>query len=253
MKHFRFLLLFSLFSYQTYAQSAWTSRNLSVFAGLWPGSLAMSGDAYQAAGIQQEYRLVPVFLGVDYALPLNRRWQYFLSAQVSPTEIVGYTTLESPQPLSPGLYRLETVSYDQRHWQGLAGGGLHYYAIARREVGLRLNAALFGAYTQTSAAPGRGIQLPDPSGSTLIYGGEVQHEVYRSIVPVGRLGAGVHYRPLFAPRFTVGAELYYYGSPDFVRGSWTRDQPGTTTLGTSGTYQGGFNHLIMSLQASFSF
>jgi hypothetical protein len=253
MKYFLSALLLSLIGHFANAQSFAQPRSIQVHAGLWQASPAMSGSAYNTAGIRQEYRQSPLFFGIDYAGALGKRWQYFLSVQASRHEITGWTTLEPPQPLGTNVVRLQTVTYEQASWQWMAGGGAHYYLISKKEFALRLNAGLFGSYANSQTTRGRSINLPTSSGSDWSMGGEVQHEVYRSVIPVGRFGAGAHYRPRFAPRFTVGAELHYYRSPDFVRGNWTRNLPNTSTLATSGNYQGGLNNLVLSLQGSFSF
>lgn len=112
---------------------------------------------------------------------------------------------------------------------------------------------ILGAHSQARNIQAQGIYLINAGGSDVELGGAVHHSVTRQFVPVGRLGVGGDYRPTFAPRFAFGATLYYYYSPNFIKGNWTRDFPGTTVVATAGSYQAGLNNLVLALQATYLF
>jgi len=240
------------------AQDAAYPRSLSAYASLWPlYSTPGNASSTDALGIRQTFRQTPFLMGIDYSQHLHKRWHYFLSAQGSLHYITGITDIRSPQLLPPSTSAIEGQTNDFAAVQVMIGGGAHYRLFEQERRFFRLSAGLFGAYTHDRNANARGIDLfaVDPATSTVVWepGGAVEHQVFRKFVPVGRLGFGGQYALRNMPRLAIGADLLYYVSPEFVRGSWNRAVPGTNTMATSGSYQAGLNNLMIAVQVSYRF
>ena len=245
--HLTFFLTFTLpITAQTQPRP---NRSINAYVGLWQIGAANRGN--NAPGIQHRIRQSPFILGLDFTQHWHKRWHYFASLQASMHYVSNITGF--PTSLPNGVVNFELAHDDFVAWQMMAGGGLQYYLMERKEYSLRLSAGMFGAYTPNREVQGEGIYLLNASGDDTELAGTVQHRVSRQWIPVGRLGIGGQYRPLFAKRFAVGAELFYYRSTDFMQGSWMRTFSGSTEVATSGMYQAGLNNLILSLQATYLF
>lgn len=227
------------------------NRSINVYAGLWQIGAANNGN--NAPGVQHRMRQSPFILGLDVTQHWHKRWHYFVSLKASMHYVTSITSTTPPQPLHGAAVHFELANDDFVTWQAMAGGGVQYYLLEQKEYRLRLSAGVFGAYTPKRTVQGKGIYLSNAGGDDYETGGEVQHRVMQQWMPVGRVGIGGQYLPLFAKRLAVGAELFYYRSTDFMQGSWVRTFAGTQDVATSGNYQAGLNNLIISLQATYFF
>jgi hypothetical protein len=240
------------------AQGPAYQRSLSAYVNLWPlYSSPGNAQSADALGIRQTFRQTPFLMGIDYSHHLHGRWHYFLSAQGSLHYITGLTDIRSPQMLPPSTAAIEGQTNDFAAVQVMIGGGAHYRLLEKKWSFFRLSAGLFGAYTHDRNANAQGIDLfaVDPATSTVVWepGGAVEHRVFRKFVPVGRLGFGGQYVLRNMPRLGIGADLLYYVSPKFMRGTWDREVPGTNTVATSGSYEAGLNNLMIAVQVSYRF
>jgi len=234
------------------------ARSISAYLNLWPlYSSQGNSTANNAPGIRQAFKQTPFVMGIDVSQHWRKRWHYFLSAQGSLHYVTGLTTIRPPQPLPPSNAAIEGQTSDFEAFQVMVGGGAQYRLLEKKWTCFRLSAGLFGAYTHDRNETAQGIELlrVDAQTSDLGWeaGGVVDHRVTRRFMPVGRLGLGGQYIFRKMPRFTIGADLFYYVSPKFIRGSWTRDVPGTNTLATNGSYQAGLNNLMIAAQVSYRF
>ncbi len=234
------------------------SRSISAYANLWPiYSSQGNSTANNAPGIRQAFKQTPFLIGIDISKHWHKRWHYFLSAQGSLHYITGQTTIRSPQLLPSATIAIEGQTSDFEAFQMMVGGGAHYHIIKKKWSFLRLSGGLFGAYTQDRNETAQGIELlnVDSQTNSLVWeaGGTVEHQVTRRFMPVGRLGLGGQLLFPSMPRFTIGADLFYYVSPKFIQGSWTRDVPGSNSLATNGSYQAGLNNLMIAAQISYRF
>lgn len=228
-------------------------RSISAYVNLWPlYSSQGNSTSTQAPGIQQVFKQTPFLMGIDLTQRLNKRWHYFLSAQGSLHYITNLTTITPPQTLPPSTAAMEGQASDFEAFQVMVGGGAQYRILENKWTFIHLSAGLFGAYTHDRNETAQGIELLN---GTVAWeaGGTVEHSVTRRFVPVGRLGMGGQYIFQRAPRFTIGADLFYYVAPRFIEGSWSRDLPGTNNLATQGSYQAGLNNLMLVPKISFRF
>ncbi len=233
-------------------------RSISAYVNLWHlYSSQGNSTSAQAPGIRQVFKQTPFLMGIDITQRLNKRWHYFLSAQGSLYYVTSQTTITPPQPLSPSTAAIEGQVSDFEAFQVMVGGGAQYRILENKWTFIRLSAGLFGAYTHDRNETAQGIELlkVDSPTNTLVWeaGGTVEHSVTRRFVPVGRLGMGGQYIFQRVPRFSIGADLFYYVAPKFIEGSWTRDLPGTNTLATQGSYQAGLNNLMIAVQVAYRF
>ncbi|MBC7775582.1 MAG: hypothetical protein H7246_09095 [Phycisphaerae bacterium] len=253
-----FLSLAILCSITVAAQVNPYAKSLSAYVGLWP-VYGSRGDitSMNTSGIQHEFRQQPFIIGFDYSHQWHKRWHCFASAQVSTHYVEGVTTLKPPQDLPPFTPVVQGEQNDFEALQFMLGGGVHYRFLERTNYFLRLSAGVMGAYTQDRNESSKGVGLIVRDTITSVHnwqeGGTAQHQVFRQFMPVGRLGLGGQVSLPFAPRLAVGADFYYYVSPQFIRGSWARVLPGTSDLATGGTYQAGLNNLLIAAQLSYRF
>lgn len=228
-------------------------RSISAYVNLWPlYSSHGNSTSTQAPGIRQVFKQTPFLMGIDLTQRLNKRWHYFLSAQSSLYYITNLTTITPPQPLSPSTVCIEGQTSDFEAFQVMVGGGAQYRILEKKWTFIHLSAGLFGAYTHDRNETAQGIELLN---STFNWeaGGTLEHSVTRRFMPVGRLGIGGQYIFQRAPRFPIGADLFYYVAPKFIEGSWSRDLPGTNNLATQGSYQAGLNNLMLVPKISYRF
>lgn len=253
-----FLLITFLFAAALAAQEQNYSRSISAYVNLWPlYSSQGNSTSNNARGIRQVFEQTPFLMGIDITQPLNKRWNYFLSAQGSLHYITSLTTIRPPQSLPSSTAAIEGQTSDFEAFQVMVGGGAQYRLLEKKWAFFRLSTGLFGAYTHDRNEAAQGIKLlhVDAQTNGLVWeaGGVVDHRVTRRFMPVGRLGLGVQCIFPSIPRFTIGADLFYYVSPKFIQGSWTRDVPGSSTLATDGSYQAGLNNLMIAAQISYLF
>jgi|GEM_PF-3445406 len=233
-------------------------RSISAYVNLWPlYSSQGNTTANHAPGIRQVFKQTPFLMGIDITQPLNKRWHYFLSAQGSLHYITSQTTITPPQPLPASTAAIEGQTSDFEALQVMVGGGAQYRLLEKKWTIFRLSAGVFGAYTHDRNETAQGIELlsVDAQTNELDWeaGGVVEHRVTRRFIPVGRLGLGWQFIFPSIPRLAIGADLFYYVSPTFIQGSWTRYVPGTNTLATNGSYQAGLNNLMIAAQIAYRF
>ena len=233
-------------------------RSMSAYIGLWPihGSRG-EPTSFDVSGIQHEFRQQPFIIGADYSHQWHKRWQYFASVQVSTHYVEGVTTIKPPQGLPPSTSMVQGENNDFEALQIMLGGGVQYRFYERNNFLFRLSAGVLCAYTRDRNEDSKGVSLIVRDTTTMNHnwqeGGKAQHLVFRHFMPIGRLGLGAQVSLPFAPRLAVGADLYYYVSPYFIRGSWTREVPGSSDIATIGTYKAGLNNLLIAAQLSYRF
>lgn len=253
-----FLSIAFLYAAAVAAQVQPNVSSMSAYIGLWPihGSRGET-TSFNVSGIQHEFRQQPFIIGFDYSHQWQNRWHYFASAQVSTHYVEGVTTLKPPQNLPAATSVVQGENNDFEALQILLGGGVHYRFFERNNYFFRLSAGVMGAYTRDRNEDSEGVSLIVRDTTSLDHnwqeGGTAQHQVFRQFMPIGRLGLGGQVSLPFAPRLAVGADFYYYVSPHFIRGSWTREVPGTSDLATGGTYEAGLNNLLIAAQLSYRF
>jgi hypothetical protein len=235
------------------AQEPTYNKSITAFVGLWGIGLPMQGTGFNAPGIQHEYRQNPFIVGLEYTKRAKKRWHYFASLQGSLHYMNSLTTLRAPQPLSPTTERLQTSFQELEALQVMLGGGVQFNLIEQKKYRIHLNGGLMVAYTRDRRDRSRGISLLTPDGSGWIQGGEVRHNVTRQFTLVDRLGLGGVINLPFAPHFSIGGDLFYYLSPYFMGGSWTRNAEGSSMIATSGTYKGGLNNWVLALNISYRY
>jgi hypothetical protein len=247
-----FALLLSVISVS--AQEQTYTKRISIYAGLSPYLTPVdNGTGYNAPGIQHEFRHNPFVLGAEFTKQWRGNWHYFLAAQGALNFVQGRTAIIPPQTLPPSIVRVESQSDEVESFQIMLGGGLQAHLLEKKWLLLRAHLGAMAAYVQDRNEISRGISLMierTPGEFVWETGGTAQHEITRQVIPVGRAGLGIDVTPVFAKRFSLGVDAFYLISPRFMEGSWTRNDL-NNTLATSGSYEMGWNNMILASRISY--
>lgn len=236
------------------AQEQTYTKRISIYAGPSPYLTPVdNGTGYNAPGIQHEFRHNPVVLGLAFTKHWRGNWHYFITAQGALNVIQGRTTIRPPQALPPSIVRVETRRGEAESFQIMLGGGLQAHLLEKKWLVLRAQLGAMAAYVQDRNEISRGISLMTertPGEFVWETGGTAQHEIIRQVIPVGRAGLGIDVTPVFAKGFSLGVDAFYLISPRFMEGSWTRNDL-NNTLATSGSYEIGWNNMILAGRLSY--
>lgn len=248
-----FALLLSVISVS--AQEQTYTKRISIHAGLSPFLTPVdNGTGYNAPGIQHEFRHNPFVLGAEFTRHWRGNLHYFLAAQGAFNFMQGRTILTPPQTLPPGIVRIESESGEVESFQIMLGGGLQMHLLEKKWFLLRAQLGAMAAYVQDRNEISRGtinlVTEPTPGVFVSQNGGTVQHKTTRQVMPVGRAGLGVDFTPAFARGFSLGLDAFYFISPRFMEGTWTRNDL-SNTLVTSGNYELGWNNMILAARISY--
>lgn len=232
------------------AQEQTYTKRISIYAGLSPYLTPVdNGTGYNAPGIQHEYRHNPFVLGAEFTKHWRGDWHYFLAAQGALNFIQGRTALTPPQTLPPAIVRIESQSGEVESFQLMLGGGLQMHLLEKKWFLLRAQLGAMAAYVQDRNEISRGtinlVTEPTPGEFVSQNGGTAQHKITRQVMPVGRAGLGVDFTPAFAKGFSLGLDAFYFISPRFMEGSWSRNDL-NNTLVSSGNYELGWNNMILA-------
>ena len=254
MKQILFFV-FSLSVIGVSAQEQTFTKRISIYAGSSPFLTPVdNGTGYNAPGIQHEFRHNPFVFGAEFAKQWRGNWHYFLAAQGALNVIQGRTAITPPQALPPSIVRVETRRGEAESFQIMLGGGLQVHLLEKKWLVLRAQLGAMAAYVQDRNEISRGISLMTertPGEFVWENGGTAQHEITREVIPVGRVGLGIDVTPVFAKRFSLGVDAFYLISPRFMEGSWTRNGLNMNTPVTSGSYEMGWNNMILAGRLSY--
>jgi hypothetical protein len=247
-----FALVLSVISVS--AQEQPSTKRISMYAGLSPYLTPVdNGTGYNAPGIQHEFRHNPLVFGAEFSKHWRGNWHYFAAAQGALNVIQGRTAITPPQALPPSIVRVESQSGEAESFQIMLGGGLQAQLLEKKWFLLRAQLGAMAAYVQDRNEISRGISLMTertPGEFVSETGGTAQHEIIRQVIPVGRAGLGFDVTPGFAKGFSFGLDAFYLISPRFMEGSWTRNDL-NNTLATSGSYEMGWNNMILAGRISY--
>lgn len=233
------------------AQERTYTNRISIYAGLSPFLTPVdNGTGYNAPGIQHEFRHNPFVLGGEFTKHWRGNWHYFLAFQSTLNIIQGRTAITPPQTLPPAIVRVESRRGEVESLQIMLGGGLQAHLLEKKWLLLHAHLGALAAYVQDRNEISRGISVMTartPGEFGWETGGSAQHDVARRVIPVGRAGLGLDVTPpVFSKRFSLGVDAFYLISPRFMEGSWTRNDLNNNTPVTNGSYELGWNNMILT-------